>query len=334
MLSRMRSRDKEEDKKPPPPPEPSVAAKGAKSAAPQEAAPTMIVPRGTEITVDAHGQLSIRAPGNLVLQNSGSYGTLESVAGSIRIERGVEVEAVSVRCADHCYVQGSLTAWTVEAKSLQIEEAGQAYIVLQETERLEVGKEGRLVGNFSSEKELFLLFSRFADQLRGLRFFDRAGPRSELAEVAEGRLPGGAVEKVKGAGKGLGNEDGESPRDPRDLLEDRGDGHAGVGVGDLSPDPEPPAESPAVSKPAAAGGELPESLLFALVLLEREVERKSYGPTSQRALTELIKLLRERDLDTLQLIYRTLFARIVEPRDDTRRARQLVEEWHRALPAA
>ena len=79
------------------------------------AAPTMIIPRGTQIEVDQHGQLSIRAPGNLVIQNSGIYGTIESVQGSVRIEPKVEVEAVTVRCARACYVQGTLTAWKVEA---------------------------------------------------------------------------------------------------------------------------------------------------------------------------------------------------------------------------
>ena len=59
-----------------------------------EVAPTMIIPRGTEIKIDGHGQLSIRSPGNLVLQNSGSYGSLESVAGSIRIERDWETVKV------------------------------------------------------------------------------------------------------------------------------------------------------------------------------------------------------------------------------------------------
>ena len=51
-------------------------------------APTMIIPSGTQIQVDGGGQLSIRTPGNLVIQNSGSYGSLESVSGSIRIEPG------------------------------------------------------------------------------------------------------------------------------------------------------------------------------------------------------------------------------------------------------
>lgn len=257
-------------------------------AATAEAAPTMIIPRDTEISVDAHGQLSIRAPGNLVLQNSGSYGTLESVSGSIRIERDVEVEAVRVRCAARCYVQGSLTAWEVSAQALQIEDTGRAYIVLQETDRLEVGKEGRLVGNFASEKELFLLFSRFADQLRSLPFFERSSPPPQLVSS-----PAGGSRRV---GDGEGRAEGEE--EPR-----------------REPTPPPPSE-------------LPEPLLFALVLLEREAARKSYGTTSQRALAELIKLLRSRDLETLQHIHRTLFSRIVEPREDVQRARELVEQFH------
>jgi len=129
---------------------------------------TMIIPQGTVIEVDAQGQLSIRTPGNLVLQNSGSFGSLESVHGSIRIESGVEVEAATVRCAEACYIQGTLTAWKVTARTLHLDETAEAHIVLQETEGLEVGRGARLVGNFSSEDELFLLFSRFAEQVRGL----------------------------------------------------------------------------------------------------------------------------------------------------------------------
>jgi hypothetical protein len=132
---------------------------------------TMIIPRGTEIAVDAHGQLSIRTPGNLVLQNSGAFGTLESVHGSIRIEHGVEIEAATVRCAEACYVQGSLTAWKVIARALHLEDSARAHIVLQETERLDVGRGARLVGNFASEDELFVLFSRFAEQVRSLPIY-------------------------------------------------------------------------------------------------------------------------------------------------------------------
>ena len=34
--------------------------------------PTMIIPRGTEIRINSSGQLSIKTPGNLVIQNSGA----------------------------------------------------------------------------------------------------------------------------------------------------------------------------------------------------------------------------------------------------------------------
>ena len=61
--------------------------------------PTMIIPRGTEIRVNNHGQLSIKTPGNLVIQNSGLYSELESTNGSIRIEENVTVEAVSIKAA-------------------------------------------------------------------------------------------------------------------------------------------------------------------------------------------------------------------------------------------
>jgi len=230
--------------------------------------PTMIIPRGTEIEVDAHGQLSVCAPGNLVIQNSGSYGTLESRTGSIRIDHGVAVEAVSVRCAGDCFVQGSLTAWKVTARALQLEESARANVVLQETERLDIGRDARLVGNFDSEKELFLLFSRFAREFRSLPFF------FERRESAPGSLPP--------ASENGGDEDGHQP------------------------------------------SELPEPLFFALVLLERDSERGDYGHTSQRVLAELVKLLREGDLETLEFTYRTLFGRIIDPRDDVHRAAELI----------
>lgn len=232
------------------------------------AAPTMIIPRGTEIEVDAHGQLSVRAPGHLVIQNSGSYGTIESRTGSIRIDHGVEVEAVSVRCAQDCYVLGSLTAWKVTARTLQLEETARANIVLQETERLEVGRGARLVGNFDSEKELFVLFSRFAREFRSLPFF----------------------------------------------LDRR----------EAEPEPEPPRRELGAGPVAV---DLPEPLFFALVLLDRDADRGDYGHSSQRVLGELIKLLQEGDLETLRATWRTLLGRIVEPRQDVRRAAELLDGW-------
>jgi hypothetical protein len=263
---------------------------------PQEiAAPTMIIPRGTEIEVDAHGQLSVRAPGNLVIQHSGSYGTLESRSGSIRIDQGVEVEAVSVSCAGDCFVQGSLTAWKVTARALQLEESARANIVLQETERLEVGRDARLVGNFDSEKELFLLFSRFAREFRSLPFF---------------------FERREGSGRESG---GELPAAPaRRLVEVEGD--AGDELDDAAEE-----ERGAAPRPQASPADLPEPLFFSLVLLERDAERGDYGHTSQRVLSELIKLLQQGDVETLRLTYRTLLGRIVDPRADVRRAEELID---------
>ncbi|MFP3941965.1 MAG: hypothetical protein ACLF0P_16850 [Thermoanaerobaculia bacterium] len=252
---------------------------------------TMIVPQGTEIDVDGHGQLSIRTPGNLILQNSGSFGTLESVHGSIRIERGVEVEAATVRCAETCYVQGSLTAWNVIARTLHLEDTAQAHIVLQDTERLDVGRGARLVGNFSSEDELFLLFSRFAEQVRNLPIYSSRRRRPAAGEVDPGLMR---------------------------ALAQGGDGAAGAEtaadaeVVEAALEPEPP--------------ELPESLQFARTLLARELEDTELPKASRRILRELVKLLDDGDLDTLRSIHRTLFGRLPESGDNVRKAEWLVAD--------
>jgi hypothetical protein len=83
--------------------------------------PTMIIPNGTDVSVNEHGQLSIRTPGNLVIQNSGVYSVIESGSGSVRIDPDVKVEAVSVQAADSCFVAGQLTAWRVRARTITLE---------------------------------------------------------------------------------------------------------------------------------------------------------------------------------------------------------------------
>ena len=75
-------------------------------------------------------------------------------------------------------------------------------------------------------------------------------------------------------------------------------------------------------------------MFFSLVILEREFTRPSYGPTSQRAIEELVKLLRERDLETLRLTYSTLFGRIIEPGKDAQRVHELIEEHFRQAGVA
>jgi len=246
---------------------------------------TMIIPEGTDIQVDVHGQLNIRTPGNLVIENSGHFGVIESLGGSIRIEPEAEVEAVQVQCANVCYVQGSLTAWKVSARSLQLENRARASIVLQETEELSIGKGAQLVGNFPSEKELFVLFSRFADQLRALPLFAKqSGSRQVEAVSQEGEV---LVESaVVGPDRDI--DENRSPERPRDL---------------------------------------PDPLFFALILLEREFSRSAYGPTSQRVIEELVKLLQARDLEALGLTYKTLCGRLVEPGRDLRRAHDLMQDY-------
>ena len=138
------------------------------AAAEQANFPTMIIPRGTEIRVNQQGQLSIKTPGNLVIQNSGNYSEIESTNGSIRIEENVTVEAVSIRAGQACFIQGTLTAWKVHAKRITLEDRARAFIMLQESEQLEMSKTARLVGNFANEKELFFMMGKFSPQLKEL----------------------------------------------------------------------------------------------------------------------------------------------------------------------
>ncbi|MBT8208093.1 MAG: hypothetical protein KJO18_07465 [Acidimicrobiia bacterium] len=262
-------------------------------------APTMIIPRGTDIEVDVHGQLTIRTPGNLVIQDSGNFATLESVNGSIRIESNAEVEAVTVRCAETCFIEGALTAWKVTADSIHLEDAAKANIVLQETQRLEVGQGARIVGNFKDEKELFYLFSRFAGELRALPIFSERK-----------RMPGA--------------DGGDQPVAdlPPSLLESLDENAEEVEVVQASEVDEVEVEEPA--SPSPRDGALPDPLFYSLVILEREFTRPAYGPTSQRAIEELVKLLRDRDFETLRLTYKTLFSRIVEPGKDVQRVQELI----------
>jgi len=140
--------------------------------------PTMIIPDGTDISVNEQGLLSIRTPGNLVIQNSAKYSIIESSNGSVRIDPGVAVEAISVRAQDTCFVAGSLTAWRVKAAKIILEKEAHANIMLQEADRLELDRAARLVGNFASEKELYIMLGRFSRQLQDLPGSLQAGESS------------------------------------------------------------------------------------------------------------------------------------------------------------
>jgi hypothetical protein len=146
--------------------------------------PTMVIPHGTEIRSDAKGLLSIRTPGHLIIQNSGSYGEIESTGGSIRIDANVQVEAMSIRAAEGCFIQGTLTAWRVQAKRIALDHHARAYVMLQESERLDLASTARLVGNFADEQEVYLMLGKFAGQLKQLPASLDLGQRPLAAAAA------------------------------------------------------------------------------------------------------------------------------------------------------
>jgi hypothetical protein len=158
------------------------------NAADGQAFPTMIIPHGTEIRINNNGQLSIKTPGNLVIQNSGNYAELESTNGSIRIEENVSVEAVNVRASQACFVLGTLTAWRVAAKKISLENRAKAYIMMQDSEQLELSRGARLVGNFANEREIYLMLGKFATQLKELPGSVEIQGQSMLQKPAAGML--------------------------------------------------------------------------------------------------------------------------------------------------
>ena len=289
------------------------------------AVPTMIVPPGTQIQVDAQGQISIRTPGNLVLQNSGAYATLESVSGSIRIEPSVHVEAVTVRCADTCLVQGSLTAWRVVARLLHVDGEAEAHVVMQETEKLEVGRNARLVGNFRSEKELFELFSRFAGNVRALPpFAGAAAPAAPPMTVdAEVQTPAPASNGNEAAAAAaepftLGSFARREDAPGGDELDEEEEDELAASDGE-SPEGRtlPAAEPPDLP-------DLPDALSLALLLLEQQNAAGITAASGRRSLAQLLRLLRDGDVDTLRHTYKTLFARLGGSGEPVRRARKAV----------
>lgn len=248
--------------------------------------PTMIIPNGTDISVNENGQLSIRTPGNLVIQNSGVYSVIQSGSGSVRIDPEVKVEAVSVEAADSCFVAGELTAWRVRARRITLEKGAQANIMLQESEALELDRNARLVGNFASEKELYLMLGRFSRQLRDLP--EALGSGSERLPLAQRVAP--PPEHVR------------APSDEAPF-------------GDLE----------ASNDAATADDERQhEVLTLVRVVLERELGRPGLGATSRGAVEQLLELVRGGDLDALDDGYRYLLSQVERPSDDLERARGML----------
>ena len=239
--------------------------------------PTMIIPAGTEISVNEQGQLSIRTPGNLVIQNSGVYSVIESISGSVRIDPDVKVEAVSVVASESCFVAGELTAWRVKANKITLEKGALANIMLQESEGLELDRNARLVGNFASEKELYLMLGRFSRQLR---------------QLPEGLVPGTERVPLVPARSRVAPPEAHLSNEPF-----------------VSPDGE---EQPGIGLEQ----ERKEILSLVKAILEREMGRQPLSETGRQSLESLLGLIRSRDYEGLRENSRYLISQIEEPSED------------------
>jgi len=249
--------------------------------------PTMIIPNGTEITVNEQGQLSIRTPGNLVIQNAGQYSIIESISGSVRIDPDVKVEAVSIQAADSCFVAGELTAWRVKARTITLEKGAQANIMLQESEGLELDRNARLVGNFASEKELYLTLGRFSRQLR------------QLPDVLS---PGAVAERIDSRSAAPGPP-GPSPAAP-------------AAAPAAAPREEPIISPDGEDEPGFAERQNRQEILSLVrVILERELGRASLGEAGRGAVERLLEMVRSNDLEGLGSSYSYLLSQI-EPSSD------------------
>lgn len=247
--------------------------------------PTMIIPNGTDVSVNEHGQLSIRTPGNLVIQNSGVYSVIESGSGSVRIDPDVKVEAVSVQAADSCFVAGQLTAWRVRAKTITLERGAQANIMLQESESLELDRNARLVGNFSSEKELYLMLGRFSRELRDLPNGIFAGEESGT------RIPARTSQRAPVT----------PPTEDPFVAPD----------GEDEPTPQRRQEQS-------------EVISLVRVILEREIGRVGSEGGGRQALERLLELVRRNDLEKLGGEYRYLISQVETPTEELERAREIL----------
>jgi hypothetical protein len=78
------------------------------------------------------------------------------------------------------------------------------------------------------------------------------------------------------------------------------------------------------------GGDRPELLQEALVLLAQEAEQSRLPEGSSRIVQELINLLRASDLEALRHTYQTLFGRIESPTEEITRSEDIIREHFQA----
>ena len=220
-----------------------------------------------------------------MIQNSAKYSVVESSNGSVRIDPGVSVEAISVLAKDTCFVAGKLTAWRVRASKIILEKEAHANIMPQEAQALELDRAARLVGNFASEKELYLMLGRFSRQLH---------------ELPESLLPGENVPGVGGADPGLLS----SPADNGEVF--------------ISPDGEEgsaPEDSDRVE----------EILSLLRMTLEREIGREDLETAGRQALAQLMEDVRKKDFEKLAGRSSYLLSQVVPGTEELKKAGRLLE---------
>ena len=244
--------------------------------------PTMIIPNGTEITVNDRGQLAIKTPGNLVIQNPGTYSVIECTKGSIRIDANVKVETVSVQVADTCCVAGNLTAWQVRAKRVVLEKGSQAFVMLLQTDNLELDKQARLVGNFGTEQELYLMLSRFNNQLREL-------PQA----LSPGDMPAAEIPATT-----------ESARNLRGATVSATTTEAPPLTGTPTVAAPPPAPGPLATDDEPARQEESDVVALMRVMLQRELLRNETPGVGRDDLSALLAVLRPGQLASIEEPYR------------------------------
>jgi hypothetical protein len=157
--------------------------------------------------------------------------------------------------------------------------------MLQESESLELDRNARLVGNFASEKELYLMLGRFSRELRDL-------PNGVFAGDDVGaRIPARAFEQ---------DPMPASPEDP--FVSPDGEG-----------EPTPQRRQ-----------EQSEVISLVRVILEREIGRAGSEGGGRDALERLLELVRSNDLDKLGEEYRYLISQVDTPTEELERARDIL----------
>jgi hypothetical protein len=162
--------------------------------------------------------------------------------------------------------------------------------MLQESETLELDRNARLVGNFASEKELYLMLGRFNRQLRDLPATLTPGDSERSAR----RLQGPASDRTAPPPVTVTDDDPFVAPDGED-----------------EPGPE-------------ARQRRDEVLSLVRVILERELGRPKLTSGSRQAIEKLLEMVRATDLDGLGDTGSYLLSQVENPSEDLGRAGEML----------